>query len=63
MLARPSYILPSQRDPSDPTFPAQSRQWTDQTRCELQETIARTRKTLADSRTLIREIDRALAWK
>ena len=63
MLTRPSYILPSQLDICDPDFPAQCQRWTAQMRSEMQETITVTKQTLAESRTLMAEIDRVLARK
>jgi|SwirhirootsSR3_FD_contig_31_851380_length_360_multi_1_in_0_out_0_1 hypothetical protein len=63
MLTRPSHIQPTQLDISHPNFPAQSLEWTGRMQREMQETIALTRKTLAESRTAMAEIDRLLARK
>jgi hypothetical protein len=62
MLSRPSHIL-SPSDLSDPDFHAKCVAWTDQIKFEMDEAIALTRKTLTDSRYLMRQVDRQLAWK
>jgi hypothetical protein len=62
MLARHQYIL-SPPDITDPSFPALCAIWTRQMRSEMQETIALTRKTLAESRALMAEVDRIIARK
>ena len=62
MLTRPAYIL-SPPDTTDPNFPALCAVWTGQMRSEMQETIGLTRKTLAESRALMAEVDRIIARK
>jgi hypothetical protein len=60
-MTYPAHILAL--DIRDPTFPAQCIAWTTQMRSEITETIALTRKTLANSRSLLKEADRALAGR
>ena len=61
MLTRPTRIPPPDID--DPDFGALCRMWTRQMRSEMQETIAVTMHTLAQSRALMAEVDRVLARK
>jgi len=60
MLTRPTRIL-SPPDISDPDFPALCAAWATQMRSEMQETIALTRRTVAESRALMEEVDRVVA--
>jgi hypothetical protein len=62
MLIRPSHIL-SPPDITDPNFPAKCTAWTNDMRAEMQETIARTKVTIIESRTIMAEIERQFACK
>lgn len=62
MVARPIHISsPSELDIADHNFPAKCVVWTDQMRFEMDELLVLTKHTIAESRTLIAEIDRVLA--
>ena len=57
MVTRPLPHL----DVWDPGFAAGCRAWTNQIRSEILETVALTRRTIAESKALIEEADRVLA--
>jgi hypothetical protein len=59
LLIRPSRIL-SPPDLGDPDFPAKCVAWAGQIRFDMDETIALTKKTLAECRTLMAAVDRQL---
>jgi hypothetical protein len=62
MVARPIHISsPSEFDITDRNFPAKCIAWTDQIRYELDDLLALTKQTIAESRTLMAQIDRMLA--
>jgi|GraSoiStandDraft_5_1057265.scaffolds.fasta_scaffold124391_2 hypothetical protein len=62
MVARPIHISsPSELDIADHNFPAKCIAWTDQIRFELDDLLVLTKQTIAESRTLMAEIDRMLA--
>jgi hypothetical protein len=64
MVARPIHIhSPSQIDFLDPNFPTHSMAWTHQIRSEMEETVALTKVTIAETRVLIKKADRLLARK
>jgi hypothetical protein len=60
MLTSPSHIL-CPPNIGDPDFPAKYMAWTAQIRSEINETVALTRKILAECRGLLKEADRVLA--
>lgn len=60
MLARPPHIL-SPPDVWDPDFPAKCQAWTRQKRSEMQELLARTERTIAETKALMKEADRIVA--
>jgi hypothetical protein len=58
-----SHLLPSELDIRDPNFPAKCMAMTGQMRSEMNELVARTKATIAETRTLMTEIDRWNAQK
>ena len=62
MLTRPSDIL-CPPDIHDPQFSARYLAWTAQILSDTRKTIAATRLTLDESKDLLKQADRLLAWK
>jgi hypothetical protein len=62
MLRRPSHIL-CPPDLGDPDFRAKCVAWTDQIQFEMDEAVALTKKTLTESKALMKQVDRLLAWR
>jgi hypothetical protein len=62
MVARPIHICsPSELDIADHDFSAKSVMWTGQMQSEMDQLVALTKQTIAESRRLVTEIDRLLA--
>jgi hypothetical protein len=55
--------LPYELDSRDPNFAREMLEWSEQTRREIQEVLASTRRTIATTRVLIAEADLILARK
>jgi hypothetical protein len=60
-MAAISHLFPSELDIRDHSFPSRCMAMTDQMRSEMNELVALTKATLAESRTLMTEIDCMLA--
>lgn len=54
------YSLLSELDPDDPEFPEKAALLSRQMRCELMETIAASKETIARSNAVLDEVDRVL---
>ena len=48
-------------DTRDPDFPRQAQAWAGEVQGEIAQLVAQTKSTIAESRTLVAEIDRILA--
>ena len=55
--------LPYELDSRDPNFAREMLVWSEQTRRDIREVLAGTRRTIATSRSLIAQADRILARK
>jgi hypothetical protein len=58
-----AFSCPADLDIRDPDFAGKYLSWTHQLRCDMDELIAGTRATLAESRALLQEADRLLALR